>query len=184
MGEEGAERPCRRWAPAVPLRDVVAGRVLVALPMGFLLAPLTALVGGLTGLRMTAVSVLGFSLLAVTARETLDVACMRITMRIRRSNTYRGRAATALTLLCPLIAGLAASSTIFRPGRGGAIALALLVMLAYLLMTLLVRPWGRRLRHEELERRRRSSGVSQQDLFRTGVENGIFAPVDLPDDAR
>lgn len=179
MSEATTDEP-RQWSPAIPLRDVIAGRALVALPVWLLLSLLTGVADWCADLGMGVTSVLGLSLIAVAARETLDVAGMRIFMRIRRTNTYKGRAATALTLLCPPIAGLAAGMVV-HPGSMGPAVLALLVALTYLPWILFARPWDRRLTHEELQRRRRPPQISEQDLFRTGVKNGIFTPIDLPD---
>ncbi len=170
----------RSWSPEIPLWAVVSGRVFLGILECLALWAIVAVVSKIVDLGLSGGSAFSLAFIAVFIREALDATCMRLIMRIRRSQDFMGAAATFFAFMWPIVAG-AVASLVIRPDEIIVLTLIVWIMFA-LVVVMLEKPWDKSKTHEEMKRRTRAVRVMTRGVFAEEVEDGRINLPPLPDE--
>lgn len=178
--ESGVTSSGARWRPEIPLSAVISGRAFLAVLEGLVLWAIVAIVSKIADLGMTSDSAFAFALTAAIIREALDATCMRVIMRIRRSQDFKGGPAAICSFIWPIIAG-AVASLVVMPEHFW--LLTATVWVSYALLTLrLEKPWDTTLNYAEMKRRSRAVRVMTREVFAEEIRDERINLPPLPPD--
>ena len=139
------------WKPVTPISAMVAGRLVLGVPGAIGLTIIVVTWSAITGAGLSVGRAVLFSLVAVTAREIIDVSAHRLIMRAWRSQDAHGLLLTLIAVLCPAVAGFLAARILVPASTTALTVLTWLPFMAF--VAVIERPWDTSLGYDALQER-------------------------------